>query len=188
MEQLRTLLLLVFAAIVVTGLAAGGAWWFATERRLRRALKSMLKRRPDAEAVDAPHGRAAGLELESGEVAVLWDKGGSGLVYQLQEVDGAELIVDGQVTARIGRHGDRRALDALPRDAEQVTLRLIFADARWPEFELELWGPDQVARSGDLTPVDAIRLGRRWLSHIDALLRAKPETVVSPQPGADLPG
>ena len=182
MEQLRSLLLLFFAAGAMTGAAALGAWWFEAGRRLRRTLKSMLRRHHDAEAIDAPHGRAAGLELENGEVAVLWDKGGSGLVYQLHEVEGAELIVDGQVTARVGRQGDRRALDALPRDAEQVTLRLIFADARWPEFELELWGPAQVARARDFSAVDAIRLGRRWLSHIDALLRAKPETPVSPAP------
>lgn len=182
MEQLRTLVLLVLAALAVTGLAAGAAWWFEAGRRLRRVLKSMLKRRPDAEAIDGQHGRAAGLDLETGEIAVLWDKGGSGLVYAMGELEGAELIIDGQVASRVSRAGERRALDRLPHDAEQVTLRLMFADARWPEFELELWGPDSVARARDLTPVDAIRLGRRWLAHIEALLKAKPETSVSPAP------
>ena len=182
MEELRILVLLALAATAVTGAAAGAAWWFAPGRRLRRILKGLLKRTPEAEAIDAGQGRAAGLDLQSGAVAVLWDKGGSGLVYALDELEGAELIVDGHVAARVSRDGDRRALDALPRDAEQVTLRLIFADARWPEFELELWGPDSVARAGDLTAADAIRLGRRWLAHVDAVLKRKPETSVSPAP------
>jgi hypothetical protein len=182
MEQLRTLLLLALAAAALTGAAAGAAWWFELGRRLRRILKKVLKRAPQAEAIDAGQGRAAGLDLESGSVAVLWDRGGSGLVYALNELEGAELIVDGHVAARVSRDGDRRALDALPRDAEQVTLRLIFADARWPEFELELWGPGSVARTRELTAADAIRLGRRWLAHVDAVLKRKPETSVSPVP------
>jgi hypothetical protein len=180
MEQLRTLLLLIVAAAAVTGLAAGAAWWFEQGRRLRRILRSTLRRTPVVEAIDGPHGRAAGIDLETGSVAVLWEKGGAALVYAMSEVEGGELIVDGHVVSRVSRAGERRALDALPPDAEQVTLRLMFADARWPEFELELWGPDSVARSRDFTPVDAIRLGRRWLAHIDALLKAKPETLVSP--------
>lgn len=182
MEQLRTLVLLALAAAALTGAVTGAAWWFEQGRRLRRILKGMLKRTPVVEAIDGGHGRAAGIDLETGSLAVLWDKGGSALVYAMNEVEGAELIVDGQVVSRIVRGGAGRALDALPHDAEQVTLRLMFADARWPEFELELWGPDSVAHARELTPVDAIRLGRRWLAHIDALLRAKPETSVSPAP------
>jgi hypothetical protein len=180
MEQLRTLLLLILAGVAVTAAAAGAAWWFEQGRRLRRILKSLLRRTPEAEAIDSGQGRAAGLDVQSGSIAVLWEKGGAGLVYAVHEIEGAELIIDGQVVSRVSRAGERRALDALPHDAEQVTLRLMFADARWPEFELELWGPDSVARARDLTAVDAIRLGRRWLAHIDALLKAKPETEVSP--------
>jgi len=153
---------------------------------MRRVLRKVLRRAPEAEALDVSQGRAAGLDLQTGSVAVLWDRGGSGLVYALDELEGAELIVDGHVAARVSRSGDRRALDAVAADAEQVTLRLIFADARWPEFELELWGPDSVARTRDLTPADAVKLGRRWLAHVDAVLRRKPETAVSPQSGAEL--
>ncbi len=181
MEQaVRTLLLLALAAGALTAATAGAAWWFEQGRRLRRILKKVLKRSPEAEAIDAGQGRAAGLDLESGAVAVLWDRGGSGLVYSLDELEGAELIVDGHVAARSGRGGDRRALDALPPDAEQVTLRLVFADARWPEFELELWGPGSVSRVRDGSAGEAIRLGRRWLAHIDAVLRRAPETRISP--------
>lgn len=182
MESLRTLLLLAFAAMAVTGAAAGAAWWFELGRRLRRILRKVLRRAPEAEAIDVAQGRAAGLDLATGSVAVLWDKGGSGLVYALDELEGAELIVDGHVAARVSRDGDRRALDALPADAEQVTLRLIFADARWPEFELELWGAESVNRSRALTAADSIRLGRRWLAHVAAVLKRKPETSISPVP------
>lgn len=184
MEGLRTLLLLAFAAMAVTGLAAGGAWWFELGRRMRRILRKVLRRAPEAEALDVSQGRAAGLDLQTGSIAVLWDKGGSGLVYALDELEGAELIVDGHVAARVSRGGERRALDAVASDAEQVTLRLIFADARWPEFELELWGPDSVSRTRDLSPADAVKLGRRWLAHVDAVLRRPP--AVSPQPGEQL--
>ncbi|HYE43567.1 MAG TPA: hypothetical protein VEA15_09255 [Caulobacteraceae bacterium] len=173
-SAVRTLLLLGLAALALTGGVAGAAWWFEEGRRLRRILKKVLKRTPEAEAIDPGQGRAAGLDLDSGAVAVLWDRGGSGLVYAIDELEGAELIVDGQVAARAAR-GDRRPLDRLPADAGEVTLRLIFADARWPEFELALWGDGSVARAkpGE-TAGEAVKLGRRWLAHIDAVLRRPP--------------
>ena len=59
MEQLRTLLLLALAAAALTGAAAGAAWWFELGRRLRRILRKVLKRAPQAEAIDAGQGRAA---------------------------------------------------------------------------------------------------------------------------------
>ena len=102
-SALRTLLLLGLAALALTGGVAGAASWFEDGRRLRRILKKVLKRTPEAEAIDAGQGRAAGLDLDSGAVAVLWDRGGSGLVYAIDELDGAELIVDGDVAARSAR-------------------------------------------------------------------------------------
>jgi hypothetical protein len=56
------------------------------------------------------------------------------------------------------------------REAEAVSLRLIFADPRFPEFELELWGAQSSARTRE-TPADAVRRGRKWLAHVDAVLR-----------------
>jgi len=180
-EAIRTLLLLALAAGAMTGAAAGAAWWFEQGRRLRRILKKVLGRTPEAEAIDAANGRAAGLDLDTGSVAVLWDKGGSGLVYAIDELEGAELIVDGKVAARTARSGERRALDALNADAEQVTLRLVFADARWPEFELELFGPDAAARRRDESAGEAVKLGRRWLAHVEAVLRRPPRPVAPPK-------
>jgi len=162
---------MALAAGVLTGGAAGAAWWFEDARRLRRALKRVLKLRPEVEAVDPFSGRAAGLDFETEAVAVLWDRGGSGLVYRLDELDGAELIVDGAVAARVRRGEARRALDALSPNAERVTLRLIFADPRWPEFELDLWEPRSVARPRAGTPEDAVKAGRKWLTHVEAVFR-----------------
>ena len=176
MDAVRTLLLLGFAALAMTGGVAGASWWFEDGRRLRRILKKVLGRTPDAEAIDALYGRAAGIDLQSGAVAVLWDKGGSGLVYAFGELQGAELIVDGQVASRVGR-GERRPLDTVASEAMDVTLRLIFDNPRWPEFEVALWGEASVtrARPGD-SVAEAVKLGRRWLAHIDALMRNPPVT------------
>ncbi len=79
--------------------------------------------------------------------------GRHGLVYAFDEVEGGEIIVDGHVVARVRRGEPRKALDVMAPDAELVTLRLMFADARYPEFELALWnavaaGPDRLARRG----------------------------------------
>ena len=55
-------------------------------------------------------------------------------------------------------------------DAETVVLRLLFSDPRHPEFELSLWNATLAVQTG--SPAEAMRLGRRWLSHLDALLKA----------------
>ena len=47
--------------------------------------------------------------------------------------------------------------------------RLMFDDARSPEFELALWNADLPASTG--SPTEALRLGRRWLSHVEALMK-----------------
>ena len=94
---------------------------------------------------------------------------GAGLVYGFVEIDGAEIIVDGHVVARVRRGETRKSLDILAPEAEQVVLRLMFADARHPEFELALW--DAALPVQTSSPGEALRLGRRWLSHLEALLK-----------------
>ena len=84
-------------------------------------------------------------------------------------MEGGEIIVDGHVVARIRRGEARKSLDILAPDAEQVVLRLMFADARHPEFELALWDAALPVQTG--SPGEALRLGRRWLSHLEALLK-----------------
>ena len=168
-EALRVILLVGLAAAALTTGALTLNWWMEPERRLKRALLKSLGVQPEAEALSPEQGRAAGLDFDGGQVAVLWNRGAMGLVYAFDEVEGGEVIVDGHVLARIRRGEPRKALDVLAPDAEQVTLRLMFADARNPEFELSLWDATAPTQTG--SPAEALRLGRRWLSHLEALLK-----------------
>jgi hypothetical protein len=181
-DALRTLVLLALAAAGLTAAAAGLAWWFETPRRMRRTLKRVLKGVPEAEAIDPAQGRAAGLDFQAESVAVLWDKGASGLVYSFQELVGAELIVDGHVAARVSRDEPRRPLDAVDANAEQVALRLMFADPRYPEFELDLWGEQSTFSARGATATDAVKAGRKWLAHVDMVVK-----LPRPKPAAAVP-
>jgi len=168
-DALRIILLVALAAAALTTAGLTLAWWMEPERRLRRALKSTLAPSVDVEALSPAEGRACALDFETSQAAVLWDRGVNGLVYDFDEIEGAEMIVDGHVLARVRRGEARRALDVMAPDAGQVVLRLMFADARHPEFELDLWNATTGASTG--SPAEALRLGRRWLSHVEALLK-----------------
>ncbi|QTN20663.1 hypothetical protein HZ989_06345 [Brevundimonas sp. AJA228-03] len=168
-EALRVILLIALAAAALTTAALTLNWWMEPERRLRRAMLKSLGTLPEVEAISASEGRGAGLDFDGGQVAVLWDRGAHGLVYAFDEVEGGELIVDGHVVARVRRGEARKTLDVMAPDAELVTLRLLFADARYPEFELALWNAMSPGHTG--SPPEAMRLGRRWLSHLDAMLK-----------------
>lgn len=168
-DALRVILLVALAAAALTTAALLLAWWMEPERRMRRVLLKSLGAPCEAEALSPAEGRAAGLDFDGGQVAVLWNRGASGLVYAFDEIEGAEVIVDGHVVARVRRGEARKSLDVMAPDAELVTLRLLFADARHPEFELALWDAAQPAPTG--SPGEAMRLGRRWLSHLEALLK-----------------
>jgi len=168
-EAIRLFLLVALVAAAGTTGVLALAWWMEPERRMRRAMLKSLGASAETEAYSAAEGRAAGLDFEGGQIAVLWDRGGSGLVYVFEEIEGGEVIVDGHVLARVRRGEARKSLDVLAPDAEQVVLRLMFADARHPEFELDLWNVTSPTQTG--SPAEALRLGRRWLSHLEALLR-----------------
>lgn len=168
-EAIRAVLLIALAAAFLATAALGFSWWMEPERRLRRAMRRTVLGRAETEAFSPAEGRAAALDFEAGQVVVLWDRGANGLVYGFEETTGGEIIVDGHVVARVRRGDERKALDVMAPDAEQVVLRLMFADPRHPEFELSLWNADRPAPTA--SPAEALRLGRRWLSHIEALLR-----------------
>lgn len=168
-EALRVILLVALAAAALTTGALLLAWWMEPVRRMKRALLKSLGAPAEAEAISPAEGRAAGLDFDGAQIAVLWNRGGSGLVYAFEEIEGGEVIVDGHVVARVRRGETRKALDILAPDAEQVVLRLMFDDARHPEFELALWDAAETVQTS--SPGEALRLGRRWLSHLEALLR-----------------
>ena len=184
-ETLRAVLLVALIAAFGTTTFLFLSWWMETERRLRRAMKSALTGAPDMLAVAAFEGKAAGLDNANNQLAVMWNRGSIGLVFDFPEIEGAEIIVDGHVVGRVRRHLGRQDLDVLIEEAESVILRLMFRDAHCPEFEISLWralwaDPEQysaqVAQSASGTQLtgsanEGLRLARRWLAHIDAALK-----------------
>lgn len=185
--MIATLRALSLFALVAAGLGLLAwtiAWWRQPLFRLRRALRRILGARPAAEALSPGQGRAAGLAAEG--LAVLWDTGDRGLVYRFDEIEGAELIVDGEIAARVRRGEAGKALERLHGKPSRVALRLIFTDPRWPEFELELQGAAggwALSRSSPADEQDPVRQGRRWLAHIDAILKRRPR----PRPAEPVP-
>ncbi|EGF90219.1 hypothetical protein ABI_32350 [Asticcacaulis biprosthecium C19] len=180
----RTLLYFLFAGIALTLIASGLMWWFEATRRLQRALTTSLGKPADAIVYDLSSTKAAGLDFTAGDLAILWNSGTAGLVYAFDEIEGAELIVDERVVARAQRGEPRRVLNETHANASRVTLRLMFDDVETPEFELNLFGDVSHNPVHAKTAAEAVRLGRKWLSHIDAVIKRMP-AAPSPYPTED---
>ena len=168
---LRVLLILGIAGSAMTVLASGAAWWFEEERRLRRLVWRCLGGEPDGVIVARGRNTAAGFRLASSQAVVMREGGAHALLYPLQALIGAELIVDDQVVARAVRDEPRRALDQIASGARRVTLRLVFDDARNPDFDLDLWLPRDQLRRDARPPAMAIEEARGWLARAEAILR-----------------
>ena len=186
-EITRLLALLGVAGIVVTLLAGFARWYNDEGRRVRRGLKVMLRGDTHGLLVARGRGRGVGFNFSSNQVAVAWDAGAWGLTYRLDELEGAEAIVDGQVLGRARRGEARRALDILGGAEQRVALRLIFDDMAHPDFVLDLWLPEDEGRKDELPPDEAIAEANRWLARIEALLKRpgqgpRPAPVVAPPP------
>ncbi len=174
-HAVRILLYFFFAGIGLTLIASGLMWWFEASRRLGRTLHASLGKTPDATVFDLDGKKAAGLDFTAGDLAVLWDTGSKGLVFSFEEIEGAELIVDERVVARAQKGEPRRVLNETHANAGRVTLRLIFDDVEMPEFELNLYGEVSQNPVHAKTAADAVRLGRKWLSHVDAVIKRMPQ-------------
>ncbi len=177
----RILLYFLFAGIGLTLIASGLMWWFEASRRLTRALHSALGKAADAVVYDLSGKKAAGLDFTAGDLAILWDTGAHGLVFAFDEIEGAELIVDERVVARAQKGEPRRLLNETHSNASRVVLRLMFDDVEMPEFELSLFGDIGQAQVQAKTAAEAVRLGRKWLSHVDAVIKRMPQNPAVPQ-------
>ena len=166
----RLLVLLVVAGLAVTVLAGAVRWYMDEGRRVRRGLKAVLRGDVHGFLVARGRGRGVGFDFTSNQVAVVWDKGAWGLVYTLDELMGAEVIVDRLVAGRVHRGEARKALDTFGAE-ERVALRLVFDDPGNPDFVLHLWLPEDAGRRDELPPDEAITEANRWLARIEALLR-----------------
>jgi len=189
-EFTRLLVLLAVAGVAVTVLAGVARWQMNEGRRVRRGLKAVLKGDTHGFLVALGRGRGVGFNFSSNQVAVVWDAGAWGFVYPLDELMGAEVIVDGVVVGRAHRGESRRALDIFEA-AEKVALRLVFDDPAAPDFVLDLWLAEDAGRRDELPPAEAIAEANRWLARIEALLRRPvttrrhpPAPVVAPPPPA----
>ena len=167
--RLLTLLALVGAAFALVG--GVFAWFLDETRRLTRTLTQALGAPPSPLLIARGRGVGIGFELASGQVAVAWDKGAWQLGYRLDELMGVELVVDRRVAARAFRGEPRRPLDELAAPEDLVRLRFVFDDAHHPDFELDLWRPEDAERRGRLDPEGALHEANRWVARIEALLR-----------------
>jgi hypothetical protein len=189
-EVTRFLALLGVAGLAVTVLAGVVRWRMNETRRVRRGLKIVLKGDTHGFLVALGRGRGVGFNFTRNQVAVVWDVGAWGLVYGLDELVGAEVIVDKLVVGRVHRGEARRALDAFDA-TERVALRLVFDDPGSPDFVLDLWLPEDEGRRDELPPAEAIAEANRWLARIEALLRRPVTTrramTPSPAPAVTAP-
>jgi len=181
-ELARLLLLVAIAGSAVTFLGSAAIWFNDEERSLRRGLRHVLKSDPEAMIVARGRGRGAGFSFATGLVAVAWDKGAWCLLYRIDEVMGAELLIDGHVTGRAFRSEPRRPVDHVaPPGVQRVSLRLIFDDPRHPDFELDLWQSGAEQRRDGPAPADAVQEANRWLARCEAIVRRPQAPRATPQ-------
>ncbi len=141
-ETVRIVLALLLAAVLTTIGASVAGWWLEPRRRVLRALSRCLGARADAAAVSPERLQGIGVLAASQAVAVIRFPGDPGLLRPLTTVQGAELILDGEVKARTFRGEARRPLDRiLAPEGGRVTLRVIFDDLADPAFQLDLFRP-----------------------------------------------
>lgn len=172
MDEIGRLLLSLALAGAALTLAGGGVIWSMDEsRRIRRSLTRVLGEAPHALLIASGRGKGLGFNFTSNQLAVCWDAGGWCLIYKIEELIGAELAVDGRVAARVYRGEARRALDLMTGADTQVSFRLVFDDARHPDFVMDLWLPEDETRKGAMTSAEAVQEANRWIARVEALLR-----------------
>jgi hypothetical protein len=169
-QAVRVIVLLLLGGVAMTGLAAAAVWWFEPSRRIARNLAKALGGAMDTMMIAPARGQGAAMRHDAGQIAVVRGFGDAGLVFELGELIGAELIFDGQVCARAFRGEARRALDNIDPEVERVMLRLVFDDVRDPEFELELWAAGDPEKPGWGGPA-AVQAARKWFARLEAVLR-----------------
>lgn len=178
-DAVRLALYVLIAAAGVTLLGSLLAWYFNADRRMRLYVRRALGGEPDAVIIARTQGSAAGFRLSAGQIVVMRRRGAEALLYWLDMLDGAELLIDDIVVARVHRGEARRPLDQIDRNPGPISLRLLFNNASHPEFELDLWRPEDAGRRGAPHSDEILHEARTWLARADALLR---RSAPRPQP------
>lgn len=170
-EFARTIVILAVAGLAVSGVGSWALWWNEEARRLRRLVDRTLGGPADGFIVATGRNAAAGFRLSAEKMVVMSRGGADAVLYPLDKLEGAELMIDGAVAGRVFRGEPRRAVDKIDGAPTEVSLRLVFADARHPDFELELFHIEDLKRKRALVPAHAIREGRSWLARVEAIVR-----------------
>jgi len=170
-EFWRLLVLVAIAGSAVTFMGSAAIWFMDEERRIRRALRHVLKGDPETVIIAHGRGKGAGFSFDTNTAAVAWDNGTWCLLYRIDELMGAELSVDNQVIGRVFRGEQRRAIDQIVQQASRVCLRMIFDDPRHPDFELDLWLEGDQQQRQSRSPALAIQEANRWLARAEAIVR-----------------
>ena len=172
----RFLILFALGAVLITGAAMIHGWWMEPARRSRRVLATRLGGALDAIALASHRGQGVALRVSPPGIAVLRGPGDRGLAFGFEELLGVELMVNGEVRARVFRGEARRPLDVTRITLEHLALRLVFDDLRYPEFELRLLEPEDGVE-GSSQVLDG---ARRMFAHLEAILRQpRPEPVTA---------
>ncbi|MEW5686015.1 MAG: hypothetical protein AB1942_13930 [Pseudomonadota bacterium] len=181
--RLLTLLAIVGGALTMVG--AAFAYVLDETRRVEKTLTQGLGVPPQPMLTARGRGTGVGFDLAAGRMCVTWDRGGWRLDYRLEELVGVELVVDDRIAARAFRHEPRRGLDQLAPPAELVRLRFIFDDPRNPDFEVDLWRPEDDGRKGRFEGPEALKEANRWMASMEAVLRrSAPKAAAAPAPAA----
>ena len=130
-DALRLILLLVIAALALTAVGALIARSLDQGRRLTRYLRMALGAEPEGVMMDRGGGRAMAFNIDAGKIAVLWDQGKKGLVYKLDQLNGAEMMVDNIVLARCFRDRQPMPLDEIPMAAHRGLSNTTRITPRW---------------------------------------------------------
>jgi hypothetical protein len=145
-------------------------WSSSPNLRLRRGLRVILSGAPEAVLMAPERGRGVGFNFHSHQVAVTWDAGKWGLLYGLDALQGADVIVDGQVAGSAYRGAMVRPLELVRGAARRVALRFRFDDPVHVDFTLELWQRKKGERRSGSPPDEAVAEAAHWLGRVDGLL------------------
>lgn len=187
-EMSLVLALLAATGVAVTLMAAFARSRDEPTRRVRRGLRLILGAPAPVVLIAPGSGRGVGFDFKASQVAVAWDRGEWGFLYGLDELRGAEAIVDGQVVCFAYRGQGSRTLTRVAGAGRRVALRLLFDDPDYPHFVLDLWRRSDEGHRDALSPDEALAEAGRWLVRVEALLnRARHSWWEAPPPAAPWP-
>jgi hypothetical protein len=179
MAQLGAILAVSVALLLAAG-ASAARFYNEKGHLMLRGLRKVLGGQVEAHLIDRARGRAIGFNFAKDMMAVTWNAGEWCLVYRIEELRGAELIVDGWVTGWAFADEPRSSSDVRAGAKEHVVLQLTFEDARYVDFQLELWSRNMASESTASGGLNAIELGNRWLADIHELLNRAPAAAAVP--------